>query len=227
VTAEVRPAGLEATSLVELAVRRLRSEILSGALAPGERLIEEQLRSRFGTSRAPLREALRLLGQQGLVQHLPRRGVRVTELSPRDIDELFSLRDALERFALQCALGDGRPAAPAGLAVLDAAVDQMDTAARLGDAPAREAAHRAFHSGLVALAGHRHLSGTYEPVILKLQLYMATNMRREADEHPPGSGPARHRRLYAAVAGGDLDVVLAELAAHGARAYLAPELGTG
>jgi hypothetical protein len=63
-------------------------------------------------------------------------------------------------------------------------------------------------------------------VILKLQLYMATNMRREADEHPPGSGPARHRRLYDAVASGDLEIVLAELTAHGARTYLAPELGS-
>jgi DNA-binding GntR family transcriptional regulator len=226
VTAEVSPVALEATSLVELAVRRLRSEILSGALAPGERLVEEQLRARFGTSRAPLREALRLLGQQGLVEHLPRRGVRVAELSARDIEELFSLRDALERFALQCALGEGRSADPAGLVALDAAVQRMDVAVHSGDALGQDAAHRAFHTGLVALAGHRHLFETYEPVILKLQLYMATNMRREADEHPPESGPARHRRLYDAVAGGDLDVVLAELTAHGARTYLSPELGT-
>jgi len=51
---------LEATSLVELTVRRLREEILSGALVPGERIVEEQLTRRFGTSRAPLREALRV-----------------------------------------------------------------------------------------------------------------------------------------------------------------------
>jgi len=94
---------LAPASLVELAVQRLRSEILSGALVPGERLIEEQLTRRFGTSRAPLREALQVLGQQGLVEHLPRRGVRVTELVPQDVDELFSLRDVLERFAVQIA----------------------------------------------------------------------------------------------------------------------------
>ena len=81
-TAELQ-AGLEAPSLVELAVRRLRAEIVVGAFAPGERLVEEQLTRRFGISRAPLREALRLLGQQGLVEHLPRRGVRVVALSAR------------------------------------------------------------------------------------------------------------------------------------------------
>src|SRR5437868_12655703 len=97
------PHDLGAASLVELVVRRLRAEILSGELAPGERIVEEQLTRRFGTSRAPLREALRLLGQQGLVEHSPRRGVRVTRLSARDIGELFTLRDALEQFAVRCA----------------------------------------------------------------------------------------------------------------------------
>ncbi|HEU5107783.1 MAG TPA: GntR family transcriptional regulator, partial [Micromonosporaceae bacterium] len=63
------PDGLESHSLVELAVRRLRSEILSGRTDPGERLVEEQLTRRLGISRAPLREALRLLAEQGLVEH--------------------------------------------------------------------------------------------------------------------------------------------------------------
>ncbi len=66
---------LEAASLVQLCVRRLRHEILSGMLPPGERLIEEQLTARFGISRAPVREAMRELAQQGLIEHLPRRGV--------------------------------------------------------------------------------------------------------------------------------------------------------
>ena len=60
---------LFAPSLVEATTRRLRDEILSGALTPGERLIEEQICQRFSISRAPLRESLRLLVQQGLVEH--------------------------------------------------------------------------------------------------------------------------------------------------------------
>lgn len=212
--------GLEASSLVDLAVRRLRSEILSGALLPGERLVEEQLTRRFGTSRAPLREALRLLGQQGLVEHLPRRGVRVTELSGRDIDELFSLRDALERFAVGCAL-----TVPRDTTDLRAATDRMERAADGGDTSERAAAHRAFHLALVGLAGHRQLLRSYEPVLTKLQLYMATNLRREAEAvSSPREGAQRHRRLCDALDSGDLDAVLAELAHHGARTYLAPEL---
>lgn len=224
--AAVGPDILEASSLVELAVRRLRSEILSGELAPGERIVEEQMTRRFGTSRAPLREALRLLGQQGLVEHLPRRGVRVMRLSPRDIDELSTLRDVLERFAVHCALSETDPQ-PAGLELMAEAVAAMERATTAQDALAQAAGHRAFHLALVALSGHRHLIEMYEPVILKLQLYMATNMRREASLRPPAEGPHRHRRLFEAVRGGDLVHVLAELERHGSRTYLAPELGAG
>jgi len=88
-TEPVVDIGLASSSLVELTVNRLRREILAGALTPGERLVEEQVTRRFGISRAPLREALRLLAQQGLVEHLPRRGVRVATLSDLDAEELF------------------------------------------------------------------------------------------------------------------------------------------
>src|SRR5690349_20742173 len=152
---------LTSVSLVELATGRLRHEILSGTLEPGERLVEEQLTRRLGISRAPLREALRLLGQQGLVEHLPRRGVRVVQLSSRDIDELFTLRDVLERFALRCALDHGGLPDPAGLAAARDAVERMERAAG-GDATEQAAAHQAFHLTLVALAGHQHLLRVYE-----------------------------------------------------------------
>jgi DNA-binding GntR family transcriptional regulator len=212
---------LGAVSLAELALRRLRAEILSGALAPGERLVEEHLTRRFGTSRAPLREALRLLGEQGLVEHLPRRGVRVAELSDQDVDELFGLRDVLERFAVQTALADGPPP-PGRLAGLTSALDGIERAVRHDDPLGRAEAHRRFHLALVALAGHQHLLRVYEPVILKLQLCMATNLRREAERSSPLDSLHRHRRLHDAVASGDLDTVLATLTAHGARDYLDP-----
>src|SRR5215472_6469248 len=106
----MEPDGtLEPPSLVELSLRRLRAEILGGVLPPGERLIEEQLTQRFGISRAPLREALRQLAQQGLIEHLPRRGVRVAELSTADADELFALRELLERHAVEVALSQPVP----------------------------------------------------------------------------------------------------------------------
>ncbi|RCG27405.1 GntR family transcriptional regulator [Sphaerisporangium album] len=199
-------------------MRRIRDEILSGALAPGERLIEEQLTQRFGTSRAPLREALRSLGQQGLVEHLPRRGVRVAELSSEDVDELFGLRDVLERYAVRTALPAG--AGPRDVTGLAEALDGMAAAAEAGDPLAENEFHRRFHVALVSLAGHRQLLLVYEPVILKLQLYMAANLRREAEQRAASEGVERHRRLFEAVASGDAALALDALSRHGARTYI-------
>ena len=122
---------LQPQSLVELATARLRSEILSGALEPGERLVEEQLTQRFQISRAPLREAMRQLAEQGLVEHLPRRGVRVTTYSERDFDELFAVRDAMERFAVS--LLSGRKPDELDMAPLEKCLKHLRTAAEHGD----------------------------------------------------------------------------------------------
>ncbi|GAA1652485.1 GntR family transcriptional regulator [Catellatospora bangladeshensis] len=208
---------LESYSLVELAVTRLRREILSGRSEPGERLVEEQLTRRLGISRAPLREALRLLGQQGLVEHVPRRGARVATLSDRDVTELYAVRDMLERHAVEQALP---LRSPAGLDRLRAALARMRVAAAADDRLEVANAHRSFHVGLVGLADNGQLTAIYESILVKLQLYMAINLRREAEHTHADDGVHRHERLLEAVTSGDRDTVLAVLAGHGARSYL-------
>ncbi|MGW5560145.1 GntR family transcriptional regulator [Micromonospora sp. NPDC003944] len=208
---------LESVSLVDLAVSRLTREILSGKSNPGERLVEEQLTRRLGISRAPLREALRLLAQQGLVEHVPRRGVRVATLSDRDVRELYELRDVLERFSVRAGIPVGRESDLAGLR---ATLDGMREATRAGNRLAVAESHRKFHVELVALAGNRQLSAVYGSILVKLQLYMAVNLRREAEMAQPLDGVHRHERLYEAVVGGDPEEVLTVLTGHGARSYL-------
>ena len=210
----VTDGELESYSLVELAFNRLSQEILSGRTDPGERLVEEQLTRRLGISRAPLREALRLLAQQGLVEHIPRRGVRVATLSDEDVRELYEVRDVLERHAVQ-----SRPA-DADLSGLRAALDVMAKATETGDRFSIADAHREFHVAVVALGGNRQLSAVYASVLVRIQLYMAVNLRREAEVADAADGVHRHERLMAAVERGDADEVLAELSAHGARTYL-------
>ncbi|MFI7585581.1 GntR family transcriptional regulator [Spongisporangium articulatum] len=207
---------LSPASLVELVVSRLRGEILGGDLEPGERLVEEQVTRRFGISRAPLREAMRLLAQQGLVEHLPRRGARVATLSDQDADELFEIRDVLERFAMQRAL----PLTDADLGPMREELAAMRRAAVKGDQLELADAHRRFHIALVATAGHRQLIEAYEPILLKLQMHMALNLRREKERAAPLDGVRRHAVLLDAVATNDLETVLAALSAHGTHAYL-------
>lgn len=209
---------LNSLSLVELAVARLKYEILSGATDPGERLVEQQLTARLGISRAPLREALRLLAEQGLVEHTPRRGSRVATLSDRDVRELYSVRDVLERHVVTTALPATGPERLAGMRV---ALEGMSQAARTGDRLAIADAHRVFHVALAALGDNRQLTGVYDQVLTKIQLYMALNLRREAESTAdPMDGVRRHERLFAAVVDGDPEAVLTALATHGARSYL-------
>ena len=205
---------LAAYSLVELAVDRLRRDILSGRTDPGERLVEEQLTRRLGISRAPLREAMRLLAQQGLVEHTPRRGVRVATLSDDDVRELYEVRDVLERHAIAAMPARPEPAA------LRAALDVMRKATEADDRLELANAHRRFHVEVVRLSGNRQLAVLYESVLVRIQLYMAVNMRREAEAARAEDGVHRHERLFAAVERGDRDGILAALSAHGARAYL-------
>ncbi|WP_436522813.1 GntR family transcriptional regulator [Actinoplanes sp. HUAS TT8] len=210
----MKDGELAAYSLVELAVDRLRRDILSGRTDPGERLVEEQLTKRLGISRAPLREAMRLLAEQGLVEHIPRRGARVATLSDDDVRELYELRDVLERHAVTSA------PEPRDLTRLRAALDVIREATEAGDRLELANAHRRFHVEVVALGRNRQLTALYETVLVKIQLYMAVNMRREAETSDAVDGVHRHERLFEAVEHGDSTAVLTALAAHGARAYL-------
>jgi DNA-binding GntR family transcriptional regulator len=214
--------GLFAPSLVEATTRRLRDQILSGELGPGERLIEEQICQRFLISRAPLRESLRLLIQQGLVEHLPRRGARVATWSDVDIAQLFEVRGLLERHAISTALplvagDDGDP-----LAGVRSRLAEMRSAQDAGDELAKDDAHRAFHAAIVALAGNRQLDLALEPILLKLQRPMAVNLRLEASILGPDEGLRRHQQLLTALESNDVDVVLEALRDHGSQRYLAP-----
>jgi DNA-binding GntR family transcriptional regulator len=202
-------------TLVEVAGHRLRDAILSGQLVPGQKIVEEQLCADLGISRAPLREALRLLAQQGLVEHLPRRGSRVADWSPEDILQLFELRHVLERHAIETALP--LPDPQNDLEPVRTALDRMDHAQ---DALDRDDAHRAFHAAVVTLADNRQLDFALAPILLKLQLPMAKNLREEARQRDPEDGIGRHRAILAALETNDAAVVVAALRDHGQLDYL-------
>jgi len=83
-------------SLHERLVAGVRDMIVEGELAAGARIPERLLCERFGVSRTPLREALKALASEGMVELLPNRGARVTRLTERDVDDMFQVMAALE-----------------------------------------------------------------------------------------------------------------------------------
>src|SRR5918999_630461 len=90
-------------SLARRAYESLKQDILTCLLRPGTQIFEGELAARYGTSKTPVREALNLLGQEGLVQVLPRRGYLVAPITLRDVQEVFQLRLLLETAAAELA----------------------------------------------------------------------------------------------------------------------------
>jgi DNA-binding GntR family transcriptional regulator len=78
----------------------LREEILHGRFRPGDRIRQEDIADRFGASRLPVREALRMLEADGLTEHEPNKGARVPRLSPHEVDVIYQMRERLEPLAL-------------------------------------------------------------------------------------------------------------------------------
>jgi DNA-binding GntR family transcriptional regulator len=118
--------------------------LVTGALTPGQRLIELDLARQFVVSRVPLREALKTLEAQGIVEREPHRGVRVVELDAVRIDQICEVRAALETIAVRGAVATYQ-SEPELLHHLHAAIADMEQAVRRGDWAAVNRADLAFH----------------------------------------------------------------------------------
>jgi DNA-binding GntR family transcriptional regulator len=118
--------------------------IAAGALLPGQRLIELDLASRFSVSRVPLREALKTLEAQGILERGQNRGVRIVELDEARIDKICEVRAALETIAARDAMATYR-AEPARLQRLEPVLAEMADAVQRGAWAAVNRADLAFH----------------------------------------------------------------------------------
>ena len=85
--------------LRDVVFHTLREAILKGELKPGERLMELQLAAKLGVSRTPIREAIRMLEQEGLAVTIPRKGAEVAKMTEKDMEDVLQIRDALDELA--------------------------------------------------------------------------------------------------------------------------------
>src|SRR3712207_988797 len=131
--------------------RELRAAILRGSVAPGADLSQVKIAEDFGVSRGPVREALRLLEREGLVEAELNRRVRVTPLSPEDLEHLYALRIVNEAFGIRVSVPY---LTEEELASLQADIDEM-TASAGTDVGRWETVHRRFHHSLIAYSGAR------------------------------------------------------------------------
>ncbi len=147
----------------------LRVEILTGALKPGQQIVQDALADKFGVSRVPLREALKILEGEGQVTHHPNRGYFVAELSISDLHEVYRLRALLEREAVTAAVANITDRDLSKIADL---AKEVRTATSTGEVLAITAANRAFHFAIFELSEMPRL------VRLLRQLWDATDVYR-------------------------------------------------
>jgi DNA-binding GntR family transcriptional regulator len=189
----------------------LREAILRGDLAAGAVLSQLRLAEEFGVSRGPVREALRLLQREGLVEAQLNRRVRIADVSVDDLEELYAMRIVNEALAVRATVPR---LTPRGLQELYTALEEMDALAGV-DVHTWEEPHRRFHRGLVEqLSDHAE---RYRRV------YIA------GDPRAWSVGAAEHRMIYEAAERGDANGASEAAVQHLARtaltvlANLAPE----
>jgi DNA-binding GntR family transcriptional regulator len=191
---------------VDMVYARLRRRILDGTLEPGVELAQAHLAKELGVSRTPLREALRMLSRDGLVEGEPHHSLRVTKISPASMDEHWAVRVGLETIAI-------RVAAPLltvqDFAALEGDLAQMEYLGERRDFDSYEAAHRAFHMRLIRPAGDEmvHTIGELTDRGARFR-----RMWRYLREWPLNAGG--HRVIAEACAARDPDAAVAMNAAH-------------
>jgi DNA-binding GntR family transcriptional regulator len=181
----LRPSGGHRT-LAERAFATLHEAIVTGVLAPGERLPIEELAEILEMSPMPVREALRELDSSGLVENIPHRGARVTELSIDDLREVYEARLALERLAVRHA---AEKFTEEDASVARDRLEEHVKAYRSRDPRHLWSTHTAFHFSLYDAARSRWMSRLIRPLWESSERYrfavlpIRMNVERRRLEH--------------------------------------------
>lgn len=165
-------------SLHDEVVGHLRALILAGELVPGQKVPEAHLCERFGVSRTPLREALKVLASENLVQLLPNRGAVVARMTRQQIDELFPIMGALEALAGELACQNIKPRQLEGIRRLHQA---MLVHYRDDDWHGYAKLNREIHERIFAIADNAALTGLYHQLMVRIR-----NVRFSAKSSPQG-----------------------------------------
>ncbi|MGW1296088.1 GntR family transcriptional regulator [Streptomyces sp. NPDC002533] len=205
--ADARP---ERTSLSVRARDAVRQRIVDRRYPQGARLVEREVAEELRMSRVPVREALRALVGEGLLELLPHSGVRVRRLERADVEHLYEVWEPLavqaSRLAARRVAGSA-PVEPQGVTALRASLDRAEEAASDDEGTREVAAHTAFHEDIVALSGNPMLARTMEQLSGQLQLLFG--MREE-----PQHMRAQHAVMFRYIAAGDEESAAASTLLH-------------
>lgn len=189
------PAQLLRTGLADQIREFIVEGISSGRWEPGERIVERRIAAELGVSQGPVREALRQLEAQRLIESLPNRGARVREFTERDLAEIFPVRAGLERTAVELAL----PRLAGCVDVLEEHNRLLTEAVRDSDLHEQMRLSIAFHREIVESAENGLLVSVWEG--LGIELWTTLSLRLHHTEIYSKS--AEHAELIEAFRRGD------------------------
>ena len=176
---EPAEAARPAVSLHEGLLAALRDFIVEGNLADGARVPERALCERFNISRTPLREALKVLAAEGLIELLPNRGARVRELSPEDVRELFDVMGGLEALAGRLAC---ERISEAEFSEIERMHHDMYRFYLRRDMHGYFHCNQAIHQLIVAAAGNATLAATYASLAGRIRrVRYSANLAKDRD----------------------------------------------
>jgi DNA-binding GntR family transcriptional regulator len=175
-----RFAPIVQDDLVQRIARLLTDAIIEGRLKPGERISEAATARDLGVSRAPVREAARLLESTGLVNSHPRRGFFVRTIRAEDLDDLYELRICIET---QAAARLARCIAPDGLDQLRAQLERMQALAETEAVNEQIDEDLRFHRLICALSGNARLLAIFDQITPEVRLGVALIGRLYDDPH--------------------------------------------
>jgi DNA-binding GntR family transcriptional regulator len=194
-------------SVADQVAALLRQRILDGEFRPGTQLQELPLASSLGVSRNTMREAIRILALEGLLRRNLHRGVAVSQLSLRDVAEIYQLR---RMFELPAVLAARRPSADV-LEEIRTALEQYEEAVRAQNWPRAVSHDLHFHSLLIRFHGNKRLESFYQNMIGELRVGMVLVDRSHDD---PGALIPVHRKMYQLISAGKLKQCAAILEQH-------------
>ena len=202
------PIAAGTPALAALAADRLRDMITRGALRPGERLKEVELANGMQVSRGPIREAISILASEGLLEIRRHRGARVITMTATDIEEVYSLRLAIERLAMQRA---ATRMTPEILDAMDAVIEQMRTTTGREHFAESVALDLDFHDLVYEAAGHERLIRTWH--LVRSQVSVFLHARTDTD-YFQGTAADKHAALRDVLASGDADAAVRSIEQH-------------
>lgn len=203
---------------VDIAYRHLRKQIINGSMSPGEKIVESRIAETLGISRGPIRDALKQLAVEGLVDYQPNKGCSVALLSPKDAYEVFFMRGSLEKLALEksgCHIDD------CGLLNMQSALEDMCHASESGNMLDEIDADEKFHREIVLSC---HITRLYKMWEMLSPLNGAMFLTLKTARTSPRAGSAGyvsprllappHERILQTIRAHDLPAAIAELDTH-------------